>query len=80
MTAAHLQFLLQLLKLMSVTTNDQASTTASVSTATQAVPTLKPAEAAREQPALQQAVSQQESVVANHEAVANQARTHDSRC
>ena len=55
-----------------VTTNDQASTTASVSsTATQAVPTQAQVEAAREEASsANQAVSQQESVVANHEAAA----------
>ena len=61
-----------------VTTNDQPSTTASVSsTATQAVPTQSQVETAREQAnAASQAVSQQESVVANHEATVNQAQAN----
>lgn len=61
-----------------VTTNDQASITASVSsTATQAVPTQSQVETAREQAnAASQAVSQQESVVANHEATVNQAQAN----
>lgn len=61
-----------------VTTNDQASTTVSVSsTATQAVPTQAQVETAREQAsAANQVVSQQASVVANNEATVNQAQAN----